>query len=53
MTQLSGDWLPENERGFYARCVHGLRMKGWSRMEAEDEALNRLLGLRDQRKAKV
>jgi hypothetical protein len=44
---MTQPWLPEDEQRFYDGVVHGLRMKGWSRMEAEGEALNRLVGLRD------
>jgi hypothetical protein len=43
------DWLPEDERGFYASCVHGLRLRGWSRSDAEGEAMDRLLTLRDRK----
>lgn len=44
------EWLPANERGFYASVVHGLRSQGWSRIDAEGEALGRLVALRDKRK---
>lgn len=43
-------WLPEDERRFYESCVHGLRMRGWSRIDAESEALDRLEILRLRRK---
>lgn len=41
-TKVKTNWLPEDEQGFYDTCVHGLRMKGWSRIDAEDEALARI-----------
>lgn len=44
------DWLPENEQRFYDSVVHSLRMKGWSRIDAEDEAMGRLEALRQKHK---
>lgn len=39
------------DAGFYESVVHGLRSRGWSRIEAEGEALDRLEALRAQRMA--
>lgn len=37
------DWLKdETERRLYESTVHGLRSQGWSRIEAENEALERI-----------
>lgn len=38
--------LAGDERRFYDSVVHGLRSRGWSRLEAEGEALDRLEALR-------
>jgi hypothetical protein len=35
-------FLPPAEQAFYDRVVHGLRSQGWSRLEAEGEALDRI-----------
>ena len=48
MTDYS--WLPEDERGFFEIIVHGLRMRGWTRFDAESEALDRLQVLRNHRR---
>lgn len=46
------DWLTDDdERRFFASVVHGLRSQGWAHYEAEAEALERLMRLRDKRKA--
>jgi|TARA_Y100000310_G_C20623156_1_gene784413 hypothetical protein len=37
-----GKFLPDNEQSFYDSVVDGLRRQGWSRIDAEDEALERL-----------
>lgn len=34
--------MTREEMKFFDACVHGLRSQGWSKMEAEDEALNRI-----------
>lgn len=34
--------MDEQERRFYDSLVHGLRAQGWSRIEAEGEALERI-----------
>ena len=34
--------LAERERQLRESIIHGLRMQGWSRMDAEDEALTRI-----------
>lgn len=39
------------ERRLYDSIVHGLRMRGWSRIEAEGEALARIDRMRQKRKA--
>ena len=39
-------WLTMRERSYYEGTVAGLRQQGWSRQEAEDEALDRLEALR-------
>jgi hypothetical protein len=44
-------FLPADEQGFYDSIVHGLRSKGWSRIEAESEALDRLEKLREKKNA--
>lgn len=46
---MASDWLPEDERRIYDNCVHSLRMRGWSRTDAEDEAMELLLKLRDRK----
>lgn len=38
----------EEEARFYNGIVHGLRMRDWSKSEAEGEALDRLLALRSK-----
>lgn len=38
--------MDEVERKFYDSVVHGLRSRGWSRIEAEGEALERVVRLR-------
>lgn len=45
----NGDGMMETDAAFaalYDKIVHGLRMHGWSRMDAEGEALNCLDRLR-------
>lgn len=44
-----GKFLPDNEQSFYDSVVDGLRRQGWSRIDAEDEALERLDRLRARR----
>lgn len=39
---------PEEEKRLYDSTVHGLRSRGWSRIEAESEALDR----QERRRAK-
>jgi hypothetical protein len=34
--------MTDDERRMFAQIVHALRMKGWSRLDAEGEALNRI-----------
>lgn len=34
--------MTDAERSLYNSIVHGLRSKGWSRMDAEGEALDRI-----------
>ena len=36
------DEIPAYERKLFADIVHGLRTQGWSRLEAEGEALDRI-----------
>lgn len=38
--------MDQDERSFYESVVHGLRSRGWSRIDAEGEALDRLERLR-------
>lgn len=38
--------MSHDEKQFFDKVVHGLRMNGWSRIEAEYEALNRIGGHR-------
>ncbi len=39
-----GVWVMGNadRQSLFASIVHGLRMRGWSRIEAENEALDRI-----------
>lgn len=40
---MTDHWLTDaGERDLYESTVHGLRMLGWSKFEAESEALERL-----------
>lgn len=34
--------MTDNERALFDSTVHGLRSRGWSRIEAEGEALDRI-----------
>lgn len=34
--------MTKDEKALYDSVVDGLRRKGWSRIDAEDEALNRI-----------
>lgn len=43
------EWLPADERQFYDSVVHDARSKGWSRADAEDLALERLMQRRDSK----
>lgn len=45
-------FLPEDEQKFYDSTVHGLRSQGWSRIEAESEALDRVIKLRNTKPKK-
>lgn len=47
---MKSGFLPADEQVFYDGVVHGLRMKGWSRAEAEAEAMDRVVAMRDRRK---
>lgn len=40
--------MSEQEQALYDSVVHGLRSRGWSRTEAEGEALERVLRYRDR-----
>jgi hypothetical protein len=42
MKEFAGAFLPPDEQAFYDRCVDGLRRAGWSRIDAESEALDRI-----------
>jgi hypothetical protein len=46
MEKVKTGWLPPDEMRFYESVVHGLRSRGWSRIEAEGEALERIERLR-------
>lgn len=39
---MTRDFLPAAEQVFFDRIVHDLRMRGWSKADAEDAALDRL-----------
>lgn len=41
--------MDRDERSFYESVVHGLRSRGWSRIEAEGEALDRLEKIRGRK----
>lgn len=43
-------FLPTDEQQFFDSVVHGLRSAGWSRTEAEDEALSRIEAKRQRDK---
>lgn len=43
-------FLPEKEQRLYDSMVDGLRRGGWLRVDAEDEALERILKMRNQSK---
>lgn len=36
------NFLPENEQSLYDSMVHGLRERGWSKSDAEAEAIARI-----------
>lgn len=36
------NFLPDDEQSLFDSTVHGLRMQGWSRSDAEDKALDQL-----------
>lgn len=42
--------MTEEEKYLYENIVHGLRSRGWSRIEAEDAALERIEVLREEAK---
>lgn len=42
-------FLPGAEQRFFDSVVHGLRSRGWSRIDAESEALDRLEKQRQRR----
>lgn len=42
MANVKTKFLPDGEQSFFDSVVHGLRSRGWSRIEAEGEALDRL-----------
>lgn len=39
--------MTEDEERFYKNIVHSLRMRGWSKFEAESEALERVMRRRE------
>lgn len=39
--------MSDDEKKLYDSIVHGLRSQGWSKIEAETEALERVLNLRE------
>ncbi len=43
---MSG-FLPADEQRLYDNIVHGLRSQGWSRSDAESEAIDRVVARRD------
>lgn len=40
-------FLPDDEQRLYDSIVHGLRSQGWSRFDAEGEAIARVADARD------
>jgi hypothetical protein len=50
---MTQPWLPANEQRFFDSVVHGLRMAGWSRIDAESEAMDRLERQRQKRREPV
>ena len=42
--------MDEEERKLFDSIVHGLRNQGWSRIEAENEAIDRIERMRAKRK---
>ena len=46
------NFLPADEQGLYDSIVHGLRSRGWSRIEAEGEAIGRIDAARRRGTAK-
>jgi hypothetical protein len=42
----SAAFLPDSERRIYDGVVHQLRSRGWSRIDAEGEALDRIERMR-------
>lgn len=53
MSMDNKPFLPADEQRFYDDVVHGLRSQGWSRLEAEGEALDRLEKWRRNHKQSV
>jgi len=47
---MSNDW--DGMKELWASTVHGLRMAGWSRIDAENEADDRIERLRDKSRAR-
>lgn len=45
-------FLPPDEQRFYDSTVDGLRRAGWSRSEAESEAIDRVVTARDRKAAR-
>lgn len=44
---MTESFLPPDEQRLFDNVVHGLRMKGWSRTDAESEAIDRVVRRRD------
>lgn len=42
MSAANGNFLPPDEQRFHDSTVDGLRRQGWSRMDAESEAMDRI-----------
>lgn len=47
---MSDPFLPDDEQRLYDGIVHSLRSRGWSRSDAEAEAIDRIVIRREQRK---
>jgi hypothetical protein len=45
---MSAAFLPPDEQRFYDSVVDGLRRQGWSRIDAEGEALDRIEKMRER-----